>query len=94
MAHHPLDRDPARVINVDASAARTQIHTISPSNTTFSPRMRKRPCQCSANALPWYIRSTVSSRTRLAKKTGELKWVGVSAFYEEERRLTELIIRP
>ena len=40
--------------------------TISPIKTTFSPRMRNRPCQLSAKALPWYIRSTVSSSTRLA----------------------------
>ena len=42
------------------------ILTISPSKTTFSPRMRKRPTHCSANTSWWYILSTVSSNTRLA----------------------------
>jgi hypothetical protein len=40
--------------------------TISPSRTTFSPRMSKRPCECTAKAFPWYIRSEVSSRMRFA----------------------------
>ncbi len=40
--------------------------TISPNSTTFSPRMRKSPRHASAKTSWWYIRSTVSSRTRLA----------------------------
>jgi len=45
--------------------------TISPSKTTFSPRMRKRPTHCSANTSWWYILSTVSSKTRLAESSEE-----------------------
>jgi len=44
-----------------------RILTISPSKTTFSPRMRKRPTHCSANRSWWYILSTVSSKTKLAE---------------------------
>ena len=46
--------------------------TISPKSTTFSPRMRNSPHHFSANVLPAYIRSTVSSRTRFAKPRGDV----------------------
>ena len=46
--------------------------TISPSNTTFSPRIRNKPLHASAKTSWWYIRSTVSSRTRFAGESGKL----------------------
>jgi hypothetical protein len=40
--------------------------TICPKRTTFSPRIRNTPRWMSPYASPWYSRSTVSCRTRLA----------------------------
>lgn len=68
------------------------IHTISPNSTTFSPRMRNRPRGNSAKAFPWYIRSTVSSRTKFAAQdtTG---LVNRNRHMKEKRR-TKLVIGP
>ena len=62
--------------------------TISPNKTTFSPRMRNSPHHFSANVLPAYIRSTVSSSTRLAeaRRGWKVNWMFKSSMCERRDR--------
>jgi hypothetical protein len=68
VGHRLLDPNPANAgyKRCGEKKKRAREGTISPSRTTFSPRMRNSPHHFSANVSPAYIRSTVSSRTRFA----------------------------
>ena len=73
MESHPRRPSPRSVLCYSKHLPCTfhRVLTTSPRRTTFYPLIRNTPTFRSANVEPWYIRSTVSSNTRLARFGGK-----------------------